>query len=106
SKRRRIAECNDDIDLARRQFVDETRQPVDVALRPAALECQIPTKLIAALGEPTNKSGSLGAVISNGCSGAEQADAIDLRRALAEGRAGPRDSRAEPGAKVHAGPSH
>jgi len=52
------------------------------------------------LGEPANKSGSLGAVISNGCSGAEQADAIDLRPALADDRAGPRDSRAEKGEKV------
>src|SRR5262249_9536975 len=79
---RGITERYDDIDLARHQFVQESSESLDVPLRPATLEYQISTKLIATSGEPAHERCPKRTVVGDGCRSAEQANAVDVGPAL------------------------
>jgi hypothetical protein len=79
---RRVAEWHDHVDPARHQFVDETRQAVEVKLCPAALEGHIAVEHIAALCEAADQMGHDIVGIGGPQPAPKQPEVIDLGKSL------------------------
>jgi hypothetical protein len=94
-RRRGIAESDDDIDLARHQFINEARQPVDLHLCATVLERQIFIERIAVLSEAADERRSERAIVGNRRRNDKRPDAIDLGRPLCGDSTRPHYRRAE-----------
>ena len=76
----KIAQADDEFDLACHEFRNEPRQSIGVPSRAAAFDCEILARDVAAQGEAAEKWRFKGATVGPG--DVEQSDAINFGRGL------------------------